>query len=51
MKKIEEIRQWIQVCEKGGIQIPEQIYLLDAYATLLEARLMEFQAKTDAGEK
>jgi hypothetical protein len=44
MKKIEEIRRWMDACDKAGIgdQIPEQLRLMDAYARLLEANLMAF---------
>ena len=41
VKKIEEIRAWIAVCEKARVEVPEQIYLLDAYAVLLEARVSQ----------
>jgi len=38
---IDQIRAWIAVCETAGIGVPEQIHVLDAYARLLEAKLLE----------
>lgn len=40
--KIEDVRAWIEVCEKAGIDnyIPEQVYVLDAYGKLLEAEAL-----------
>ena len=45
MKKIEEIRKWIAVCDEAGIghEIPEQVRLLDADAMLLEGQIMHLQ--------
>lgn len=48
MKRIEDIRKWIKVCEATGIGVPDHIQDLDAYARLLEAHL--FTAK-DAFER
>ena len=47
MKKIEEIRQWIEVCEKSGIGVPEHVHLLDAYARLLEARIVSLTGEVE----
>lgn len=46
MKRIEEIRRWIDACDAAGIgnQIPKEIRELDAYAKLLEARLLDLGA-------
>lgn len=38
---IEQVRQWIAVCYKAGMELPEQIYVLDAYATILETRITQ----------
>ena len=35
-----KIRQWIEVCDKSGAEIPEQVRLLDAYTIILEARIL-----------
>lgn len=41
MKRIEEIRKWIEVCESAiPGSIAREIHELDAYARLLEARIM-----------
>lgn len=37
---IEQVRNWINVCDAAGIGVPEQVRVLDAYATLLESRLL-----------
>lgn len=39
MIQIENIRRWIDVCEKTGIGVPDQVHTLDAYARLLEAKI------------
>lgn len=45
MNKIEELRRWIEVCEKSGIEIPEQIHQFDAYARLLEAGIAQLRSE------
>lgn len=45
MKKIEEIRSWIDMCERNGMFLPDEIHSLDAYARLLEATILSLQAK------
>ena len=53
MKKIDEIRAWVDTCDAAGIgdQIPEQLRLMDAYARLLEAKLMSLGVAEPTGGK
>lgn len=46
---IENVRQWIAVCESAGIEMPEQIVVLDTYARLLEARIYSLSCDKEAG--
>lgn len=42
MKRIREIRGWMAACDAAGIgdQIPREVRELEAYACLLEARII-----------
>lgn len=40
-----QVRQWITVCEASGIGVPDQVLVLDAYARLLEARIVDLLQK------
>ena len=45
-----DVRAWIQICKAEGIEVPEYIRVLDAYAYLLEARILNLlneKQKTD----
>lgn len=42
---IENLRQWIEVCETAGAFIPEQIHQFDAYARLLEAEILSLRGQ------
>ena len=44
---IENLRQWIEVCEKSGIGVPEQIYQFNAYTLLLELRIAVLMRERD----
>lgn len=50
MRRIEEIRKWIGVCDGSGIggNIPVEIRELDAYSTLLEAEIFALRKREEA---
>jgi len=41
---IVKLRQWIEVCKKSGIGVPEQVLQFDAYSRLLEAEIAHLRA-------
>lgn len=43
--EIEKVRKWIQLCQNAGIGVPEQVIVLDVYARLLEANLVNVKAE------
>ena len=46
MKRIEEIRKWIAVCEAAiPGSIPQELHEMDAYAVLLESEIVHLRAK------
>lgn len=45
--KIADVKRWVAVCEKAGLELPPQILALDAYSVLLETEVTRLREAKD----